>query len=45
VPPATLALDLDDLLKIAHDELTRTLTDAECRQYLHVEACPSDPTG
>ena len=34
------ALDLDDLIAIATDRLTRTLTDNECRQYLHVEPCP-----
>ena len=35
------ALDLDDLIAIAKDRLTRTLTDAECRQYLHVDSCPT----
>jgi hypothetical protein len=35
------ALDLDDLIAIAHDKLTRELSDEECRQYLHVDACPS----
>jgi WD40 repeat protein/DNA-binding SARP family transcriptional activator/class 3 adenylate cyclase/tRNA A-37 threonylcarbamoyl transferase component Bud32 len=34
------ALDIDDLLRIARDELTRTFTDEECRQYLHHETCP-----
>jgi WD40 repeat protein/DNA-binding SARP family transcriptional activator len=34
------ALDLDDLLEIAHREVTRPLTDEECRQYLHVDQCP-----
>ncbi|MGI8775575.1 MAG: AAA family ATPase [Actinomycetota bacterium] len=34
------ALDLDDLLQIAEEELTRSLTDEECRQYLHVDRCP-----
>ena len=34
------ALDLDDLIAIANDRLTRTLTDDECRQYLHVDRCP-----
>ena len=34
------ALDLDDLIAIATDRLTRTLSDDECRQYLHVERCP-----
>jgi Tol biopolymer transport system component len=32
------ALDLDDLIDIARDELTRGLTQSECRQYLH-QAC------
>jgi WD40 repeat protein len=34
------ALDLDDLVEIANNELTRTLTDDECRQYLHTDQCP-----
>jgi hypothetical protein len=34
------ALDVDDLLEIARKEVTRSLTDEECRQYLHVESCP-----
>jgi hypothetical protein len=34
------ALDIDDLLEIAHQEARRSLTDEECRQYLHVERCP-----
>jgi WD40 repeat protein len=38
------ALDLDDLIEIAHDRLTRGLTDLECRQYLHLETCPSPET-
>ena len=33
------ALDLDDLVEIAESRLTRTLTDVECRQYLHVDHC------
>ncbi len=33
------ALDLDDLVAIAERELTRDLTDAECRQYLHRDSC------
>jgi hypothetical protein len=33
------ALDRDDLVEIAERKLTRTLTDAECRRYLHVEEC------
>jgi WD40 repeat protein len=35
------ALDIDLLLEIARAEVTRSLTDKECRQYLHVEACPA----
>ena len=35
------ALDLDELIAIAEGELTRPLTDDECRQYLHQEdGCP-----
>jgi WD40 repeat protein/DNA-binding SARP family transcriptional activator len=33
------ALDIDDLLEIARQEVTRPLTDEECRQYLHVDRC------
>jgi hypothetical protein len=33
------ALDIDDLLEIAHQKVTRSLTEDECRQYLHVDAC------
>ncbi len=35
------ALDIDDLLEIAKGEVTRSLTDDECRQFLHVDRCPS----
>ena len=31
------ALDLDDLIAIAEDSVTRGLSDDECRQYLHLE--------
>jgi WD40 repeat protein len=34
------ALEVAELLDIAHRNVTRSLTDQECRQYLHVEACP-----
>jgi WD40 repeat protein len=34
------ALDIDDLLAIARQNVTRSLSDAECRRYLHVAACP-----
>jgi WD40 repeat protein/DNA-binding SARP family transcriptional activator len=33
------ALDLDDLIRLAEKELTRSFTDEECRQYLHLSAC------
>lgn len=36
------ALDVDDLLDIAHREAARSLTADECRQYLHVARCPTD---
>ena len=36
------ALDLDDLLGIAEQQVTRSLTDEECRQYLHLDACPTN---
>ena len=35
------ALDIDDLLGIARENVTRSLTDEECRQYLHVDPCPA----
>jgi len=35
------AVDLDDLMRIAQREVTRSLTDEECRRYLHVDVCPS----
>jgi WD40 repeat protein len=34
------ALDLDDLIRIARQELTREFTGAECRQYVH-DPCPT----
>jgi WD40 repeat protein len=30
-------LDLDGLIALAKRELTRTFTDEECRQYLHLQ--------
>jgi hypothetical protein len=33
------ALRIEDLLEIAHREAGRSLTDAECRQYLHTQTC------
>lgn len=35
------ALDIDDLLRIARQNVTRPLTDQECLQYLHLESCPN----
>jgi WD40 repeat protein len=35
------ALDLDELIRIARENVTRELSDDECRQYLHLpEGCP-----
>jgi WD40 repeat protein/serine/threonine protein kinase len=34
------ALDIRDLLAIAQENVTRSLTDEECVQYLHVDRCP-----
>jgi WD40 repeat protein len=33
------AADIDDLLELAHQRVTRALTDEECRQYLHLDRC------
>ncbi|HET6714470.1 MAG TPA: hypothetical protein VFI59_12270 [Actinomycetota bacterium] len=35
------ALDIDDLLEIARNNVTRPLTEEECSQYLHVDRCPA----
>jgi WD40 repeat protein len=37
------ALSIEDLIELARAHLTRQLTDQECQQYLHVNACPSQP--
>ena len=37
------ALEIDDLVAIAHERLRRThrtMSDSECRQYLHADNCP-----
>ncbi|MDX1414140.1 MAG: hypothetical protein R3293_08110, partial [Candidatus Promineifilaceae bacterium] len=34
-------LPLDELLGLAHSKVTRSLTEEECRQYLHVDSCPN----
>jgi WD40 repeat protein len=33
------SLSLDELIEVAGKSVTRSLTDAECRQFLHVEGC------
>lgn len=33
-------LDINELITLAQSRLTRSLTEAECRQYLHVDRCP-----
>jgi WD40 repeat protein len=35
------ALDVDDLVEIAEQHLTRPLDDDECRQFLHLDRCPA----
>lgn len=36
-------MQMDELVSLARSRLTRTLTDGECRQYLHLEQCPASP--
>jgi WD40 repeat protein len=38
-----LTLQMDELLALAQSRVTRSLTSAECKKYLHVEHCPSQP--
>ncbi len=33
------ALDINDLVAIAEDRVTRPFTELECRQFLHIESC------
>ena len=33
-------IPIDDLTDLARQRVTRSLTDAECQQYLHMELCP-----
>jgi WD40 repeat protein/DNA-binding SARP family transcriptional activator len=43
-PDGTVALHLlpiREFIGLARQRVTRTLTDAECRQYLHTKACPA----
>jgi len=35
------ALYITELIALAESRLTRSLTDAECQRYLHVETCPA----
>jgi WD40 repeat protein len=35
------AVDLDDLVDLAERRVTRPLSDDECRQYLHLDRCPT----
>jgi WD40 repeat protein/transcriptional regulator with XRE-family HTH domain len=36
-------LRMYDLIALAKSRLTRSLTDEECRKYLHIEICPAAP--
>jgi WD40 repeat protein len=38
-------LHLDELIQQAQDRVTRSLTEQECRQYLHQDACQPEPIG
>jgi len=33
-------LSLDELVDIAESRLTRSLTEEECQEFLHMDACP-----
>jgi hypothetical protein len=33
-------LDVEALISLAHERLTRGWTEQECQQFLHMEACP-----
>lgn len=35
------AIAFEDVLEIAKGRVTRSLTDEECRTYLHVPTCPT----
>jgi WD40 repeat protein/transcriptional regulator with XRE-family HTH domain len=39
----TFILPIEDLVALAKQRVTRSLTTEECRQYLHVETCPVEP--
>jgi WD40 repeat protein len=36
-------LRIDELFALAESRVTRSLTTAECKKYLHMEQCPSEP--
>jgi WD40 repeat protein len=38
-----LALDVEELVELAHDRLTRWWTSDECQRYLHTKVCPPMP--
>jgi WD40 repeat protein len=35
-------LPIDELMRLARERVTRTLTDDECWQYLHVDQCSQE---
>jgi DNA-binding SARP family transcriptional activator/WD40 repeat protein len=39
-PVRVWAIAIDDLLRIARENVTRQLTDEECRRFLHLDRCP-----
>jgi WD40 repeat protein/transcriptional regulator with XRE-family HTH domain len=36
-------LRIEDLIELANQRVTRSLTTEECQQYLHVPTCPTEP--
>jgi WD40 repeat protein len=36
-------LQIDQLMQLAKERITRSLTTAECRKYLHLDECPTAP--
>jgi hypothetical protein len=37
-----LVLSVDELINIAESRLTRTLSEEECQEYLHMDSCPAE---
>jgi len=35
-------LSVDELVDIAESRLTRSLTEEECQEFLHMDACPAE---